>query len=486
MLDVMSGGRMEYAFPLGTGMEYWANEGTINPTTARARFRESLDIILKSWTEDGPIRYDGEFYNYRYLNPWPKPFQKPRPKCFIVGTGSEETVSLAIDYDLGYSIVFVPIPNQLRAFGRLRELAEEKGRTIVPDDLIIVVMAYVAETDEQAVREARPHIEKFFSWFHRVHPAVPRSARLRLDQGVPAPRLGRRAGDGTRGDVGRHGQHRPHRLRLARDRGRHDRQVVRGGRRAAACNVVFENGDMPEWKTVKNMTMFAEEVMPRIQAKLARNRAANEAASREPRRGGELRWPPPRRSATTINGIDTAVQTAGEGEPLVFLHGAGTAPASTALLPLAERCAPDRAASIPGFGAVGRRPQHRRRPRLPPALPRPVRPASASTSSRWPGHSLGGCLAARSWRSSSRSGCAGWCLRRRSGCGSREHPTVDFFSIPDEESCRCSPPTCRSSPASRCRPRRSSWPSAIASRRRSRGSRGSGRTTRSCSGGCTG
>ena len=46
LLDVMSGGRMEYAFPLGTGMEYWANEGTINPTTARARFRESLDIIL--------------------------------------------------------------------------------------------------------------------------------------------------------------------------------------------------------------------------------------------------------------------------------------------------------------------------------------------------------------------------------------------------------------------------------------------------------
>ena len=116
MLDVMSGGRMEYAFPLGTGMEYWSNEGTINPTTARARFRESLDIILRSWTEDGPIRYDGEFYSYRYLNPWPKPYQKPYPKSFIVGTGSEETVSLAVDYGLGYSIVFIPIANQLRAF----------------------------------------------------------------------------------------------------------------------------------------------------------------------------------------------------------------------------------------------------------------------------------------------------------------------------------------------------------------------------------
>src|SRR4029077_8164312 len=80
MLDVMSGGRMEYAFPLGTGMEYWSNEGTVNPTTARARFREFLDIILKAWTEDGPMRYDGEFYNYRYLNVWPKTYQKPRPK----------------------------------------------------------------------------------------------------------------------------------------------------------------------------------------------------------------------------------------------------------------------------------------------------------------------------------------------------------------------------------------------------------------------
>ena len=38
-------------------------------------------------------------------------------------------------------------------------------------------------------------------------------------------------------------------------------------------NVVLEIGDMPEWKTVKNMTMFAEEVMPRIKARLARGAA---------------------------------------------------------------------------------------------------------------------------------------------------------------------------------------------------------------------
>jgi alkanesulfonate monooxygenase SsuD/methylene tetrahydromethanopterin reductase-like flavin-dependent oxidoreductase (luciferase family) len=269
MLDVMSGGRMEYAFPLGTGMEYWSNEGTINPTTARARFRESLDIILKSWTEDGPMRYDGEFYNYRYLNVWPKTYQKPRPKCFIVGTGSEETVSLAIDNDLGYSIVFVPIANQLRAFARLRELAEEKGRVVEPDDLILVVMAYVADTDEQAVAEARPHIEKFFSWFHRVTP------RFLVPPGyVSTKEYLRRASDAAMAksteatwddmvNIGRIACGSPDTVA----------DTIVSWCEEAGCsrvNVVFESGDMPEWKTVKSMTMFAEEVVPRIKARLAK------------------------------------------------------------------------------------------------------------------------------------------------------------------------------------------------------------------------
>ena len=31
-------------------------------------------------------------------------------------------------------------------------------------------------------------------------------------------------------------------------------------------NVVCELGDMPEWKTVKNMTKFADEVIPKLRA----------------------------------------------------------------------------------------------------------------------------------------------------------------------------------------------------------------------------
>ena len=53
-----------------------------------------------------------------------------------------------------------------------------------------------------------------------------------------------------------------------------------------------------------------------------------------------------------VNGVDTAVFTAGEGAPIVVLHGGGTAPGFDELLPLAEHgrlILPIH----PGFGASG-------------------------------------------------------------------------------------------------------------------------------------
>ena len=38
-------------------------------------------------------------------------------------------------------------------------------------------------------------------------------------------------------------------------------------------------GDMPEWKAVKNMTLFAEEVIPRIRARGAAARASDTVAA---------------------------------------------------------------------------------------------------------------------------------------------------------------------------------------------------------------
>ncbi|MPZ59362.1 MAG: LLM class flavin-dependent oxidoreductase [Rhizobiales bacterium] len=168
MLDVMSGGRVECAFPLGTGMEYWVNP--VNPSTARERFREAMDVLMQAWTQPGPTRYDGRFYQYKYLNPFPPPYQKPHPKIYIVGSGSEETIAYAAEKGFGYSQVFVPLAPQLKSFQNYREIAARHGLKVDSESIIISAMVYVAETEQKAIEEGRDHILFYFQKLLKTSP----------------------------------------------------------------------------------------------------------------------------------------------------------------------------------------------------------------------------------------------------------------------------------------------------------------------------
>ncbi|MBV9600854.1 MAG: LLM class flavin-dependent oxidoreductase [Chloroflexi bacterium] len=159
MLDVLSRGRLVCAFPLGVGQEFWANAAQINPATARQRFRESMDILIRAWTEPGPFTYDGEFYNYKYLNVWPRPYQQPHPPIFITGSGSRDTVEYAAQMGYGYSIVPVPRPVQLRTFETYRASAAAAGRQPQPDQLLWACSVYVGDTDQAAERDSRGALE---------------------------------------------------------------------------------------------------------------------------------------------------------------------------------------------------------------------------------------------------------------------------------------------------------------------------------------
>jgi alkanesulfonate monooxygenase SsuD/methylene tetrahydromethanopterin reductase-like flavin-dependent oxidoreductase (luciferase family) len=261
MLDVMSGGRLELAFPLGTGMEYWANATQLNPATARARFRESMDVVLKAWTEDGPTTFDGEFFNYRYLNVWPRPYQKPHPPIYVVGTGSPSTMAYAAEKGYGYSVVFIPIEAQLRAFDWLREQWTQHGHQPRPDMITFNVLTYVAETEEAAEREGKPHILNFFNNFLRTTPRY-----LAPPGYVSVEEFRRRAmTPNLHGEA--HWEDLVEQNRIAVGTPERVAELIAGWLEQAGSNKVIVNlqlADMPHWKTVKNLTLFAEEVMPRL------------------------------------------------------------------------------------------------------------------------------------------------------------------------------------------------------------------------------
>ena len=162
MLDVLSGGRIISGFVRGTGMEYFSYN--INPTLSRERMDEAHDLIIQAWTRPGPFAFEGDHYNYRYVNIWPRPIQQPHPPIWMPGTASLETIDFAARHKYPYMTVFMPMDQRKRAYELYRRLAEEKyGYEAQPEQLAFCVPCVIAETDELAMREG----EKYVMWLFR-------------------------------------------------------------------------------------------------------------------------------------------------------------------------------------------------------------------------------------------------------------------------------------------------------------------------------
>jgi pimeloyl-ACP methyl ester carboxylesterase len=131
-----------------------------------------------------------------------------------------------------------------------------------------------------------------------------------------------------------------------------------------------------------------------------------------------------------VNGVSTAVQTAGEGEALVFLHGAGTVTGFDSLLPLAERfrlVVPHH----PGFGLSGDDPTVSRIEDLARHY-LDVFDALGIRELSLVGHSMGGYLAA-TFAIDAGDRVRRLVLAAPVGLRVPEHPTADLFTIPGEE-----------------------------------------------------
>ncbi len=266
MLDVMSGGRLECAFPLGTGMEYWVNP--VNPATARERFREAMDILMQAWTKPGPSRYDGKFHQYKYLNVFPLPYQKPHPKIYVVGSGTEDTIDYAAEQGFGYSQVFTPVPQQLKSFERYRSIAEKNGHKHDSESIIISVMAYVAETEEKAIEEGKEHILFYFQNLLRTTAAInspPGYMNLdRLKKHLEAT-------NGKEPEVTWESLNTIYRTVLGPPELVAEK-IAFWCEEAQSSKVVvhLHVGDMPHWKAVKNITLFGEKVIPLLKSRTSK------------------------------------------------------------------------------------------------------------------------------------------------------------------------------------------------------------------------
>ena len=168
MIDVITGGRLVAGFVRGIGAEY--HTFGVNPTISHERFHEAHDLIIRAWTEPGPFAFQGRHYNVQYVNVWPRPYQKPHPPVWIPSQGSRETIDWASHPSRRYPYLqtFSPAKVVARYLKMYRDTCKGYGYEAPDSQLGWAVPVYVAKSDEDARREAKPHFEAFRNVFVRM------------------------------------------------------------------------------------------------------------------------------------------------------------------------------------------------------------------------------------------------------------------------------------------------------------------------------
>jgi alkanesulfonate monooxygenase SsuD/methylene tetrahydromethanopterin reductase-like flavin-dependent oxidoreductase (luciferase family) len=152
----------------GIGAEYHSTG--VNPYFSHERFHEAHDLIVKAWSQPGPFSFDGQHFNLRYVNLWPRPYQTPHPPIWIPSQGSSETVVWASHPDRKYPFLVTFSSTELvtRYLNTYRDQARKYGYEPEAGQFGWACPLYVADTDERARAEAGRAVETLFNNFLRM------------------------------------------------------------------------------------------------------------------------------------------------------------------------------------------------------------------------------------------------------------------------------------------------------------------------------
>ena len=156
-IDMISRGRLVTGWVRGTGRESVSHNA--QPPFNWERFQEAHDFVVKAWTTPGPYRWEGEHYNFRYVNPWAKPYQDPHPPIWIPGVMSKNTVEWSARHRYPYVMLATDLEPTKQSFEYYAEVAREEGYEAGTQHRGYLFKVHVDETEELAYETAQKYVE---------------------------------------------------------------------------------------------------------------------------------------------------------------------------------------------------------------------------------------------------------------------------------------------------------------------------------------
>ena len=157
MIDMISRGRLVSGWVRGTGRESVAHNSP--PAYNWERFQEAHEFIVKAWTTPGPFRWEGKHYQYRHVNPWVRPYQKPHPPIWLPGVVSRDSLIWAAEKRIPYIMLATKMEPTRQAFQLYHDTAAELGYKSGSQNLGYLWKVHVDETEELAEQTGRKYVQ---------------------------------------------------------------------------------------------------------------------------------------------------------------------------------------------------------------------------------------------------------------------------------------------------------------------------------------
>src|ERR1700761_8163375 len=160
-IDLLSGGRLDF----GVGKGYRHNEfhGFCVPIAeADARFNETLDVIVKSWTSKQRFSHRGKYWSFEDIIVEPPTAQKPHPPIWM-GDGSRDSIRAVAKR--GYDLLldqFASFDSVAERITIYKDAMKEFGFAYDPANVGVARAFFVAKdaADKEAALERRMEAQR--------------------------------------------------------------------------------------------------------------------------------------------------------------------------------------------------------------------------------------------------------------------------------------------------------------------------------------
>ena len=167
LVDHLSGGRVDMGVAKGF-VPHEFDAFHIDQAEVPERIAEGLEICLKFWAGE-PFAHEGKFFNFDKLEPWPGAVNGSLPVWNAASNSKDSFVNAA---ERGFHLMMNHYPmsadSVFEKFGWYCENWEKAGRRTSDRKAMMAFMTHIADTEEQAIEEARAALQEHAGAFGKV------------------------------------------------------------------------------------------------------------------------------------------------------------------------------------------------------------------------------------------------------------------------------------------------------------------------------